>query len=64
MGVGDALVSSDSVALVSLWEVPTSPPMEIVAQMLKGAGKWMWRPDHVVRVEGCGGVTGDATAGD
>jgi hypothetical protein len=37
MGVGDAVVSTDSVALVSLWEVPTSPPMEMVAQMLKGA---------------------------
>jgi hypothetical protein len=35
----------------------------MVAQMLKRVGKWMWRPESVVRVKGCGGVAGDATAG-
>jgi hypothetical protein len=42
MTVGDAVVSADSVALVSLSEVPiSSPPAEIVAQTLKHAGKRM-----------------------
>jgi hypothetical protein len=30
----------------------------MVAQMLKQKGKWMWRLERVVLVEGCGGVTG------
>jgi hypothetical protein len=50
MGVGAAVVSADWVALVSLWETPTSPPAEMAAQMLMRAGKWMWRPERVVRV--------------
>jgi hypothetical protein len=32
------------------------------AQMLKQAGKWMWRPERVVRVVGCGSVAGGAMA--
>jgi hypothetical protein len=35
MGVGAAVVSSHWVAHASQWETPTSPLMEIVAQMLK-----------------------------
>jgi hypothetical protein len=48
-----AVVSADLVALVSLWEAPTSPPppAEMAAQLLKRAGNgcgdqsvwWVWR---------------------
>jgi hypothetical protein len=37
--------------------------MEMVAQMLKRAEKWMWRPERVVLVVGCGGVAGCSMAG-
>jgi hypothetical protein len=37
MGVGDAVVSADSVALVSLWEVPTLLITQIV-QIFKKHG--------------------------
>jgi hypothetical protein len=57
------MVSADWVALTSLWEAPTSLPAEMVAQMLMQAGKWMWRPEHLVCVVGCDGVAGGATAG-
>jgi hypothetical protein len=52
-----------NVCYLLLWEVPTSPPAEMVAQMLKRKGKCMWRPEHVVFVGGCGGVVGGAIAG-
>jgi hypothetical protein len=51
------------VVCFALWEVPTSPSAELVAQMFKGAGKWMWRPKHVVLVEGCGSVASGAMTG-
>jgi hypothetical protein len=41
---------------------PHHPPAEMVAQMLKRAGKWMWRQERVVHVKGCGGVADDVTA--
>jgi hypothetical protein len=64
MGVGAAVVNADWVALASLWEVPTTPiPAEMVAQMLKRVGKWMWRPESVVCVVDCGGVAAGTTAG-
>jgi hypothetical protein len=44
--------------------VPTSPPpAEIVAQLLKRAGKCTWRPERVVLATGGGGVVGGATVG-
>jgi hypothetical protein len=57
MDVGATVVSADWVLLASLWEAPTSHPADMVARMSKRAGKWMWRPERVVRVEGCGGVS-------
>jgi hypothetical protein len=43
---------------------PHHPPAEMVAQVLKRAGKCMWRPaEHVVFVEGCCGMAGCAAAG-
>jgi hypothetical protein len=38
------------------------PPAEMAAQMLRRAGKCMWRPERVVCVAG-GGVVGGALAG-
>jgi hypothetical protein len=64
MGVVADVVSADWVALASLWETPSSPPptTKMIAQMLKRVGRWMWRPEHVVCVEGCGSMAGGATA--
>jgi hypothetical protein len=53
-----------NVCYLLLWEVPTSPPARMDAQMLKGEGKCMWRPERVVFVGGCGGMAGGAMAGD
>lgn len=39
-------------------------PSEMVAQMLKLVGKWMWQPECVVHVAGCGRVAGGAAARD
>jgi hypothetical protein len=39
------------------------PLAEMAAQLLKRAGKWMWRPERVVRMAGSGGVAGGATVG-
>jgi hypothetical protein len=43
------------------WRCRGSPP-EMVAQMLKRAGKWTWRLERVVHVVG-GGAAGGATVG-
>jgi hypothetical protein len=61
--MGAAVVSADLVALVSLWEAPTSPPppTEMAVQMLKRAGKWMLRPERVVHVANSGSMAGGAT---
>jgi hypothetical protein len=40
-----------------------TPPAKIVVQVLKRAGKCMWRPERVVFVEGCCGVAGGGMAG-
>jgi hypothetical protein len=58
-------------ALATLWELsvlhcgrfPHYPHAEMVAQMFKRAEKWMWLPERVVLVEGCGGMAGGAMAG-
>jgi hypothetical protein len=64
MGIGAAMVSTDWVALASLWEAPTSPPpphpTEMAAQMLKQTGKWMWRLKCIAHVAGCGDMAGGA----
>jgi hypothetical protein len=39
-----------------------TPPWEIVAQLLKRAGKHAWHPECVVRVMGGGGTAGGAMA--
>src|SRR5215468_9598474 len=41
--------------------VPTSPPAEKAAQVMKRAGRRTWRPARVVRE--AGGVSGGAAAG-
>jgi hypothetical protein len=43
--------------------ITPSPPAAMAAQMLRRTGKWMWRPEHVVRVAGTGGVAGGGTVG-
>jgi hypothetical protein len=63
MGVGAAVVGADWVALISLWVAPKSHPAEMVAQMLKRAGKWMYRQGRLTRLAGCGGVADVATTG-
>jgi hypothetical protein len=42
---------------------PHHPPAEIVAQVIKRAGKCMWRPERVAFMEGCCGVAGGGMAG-
>jgi hypothetical protein len=62
MGIGDAVMCTDSVVLVGRFpHHHHPPPLEVVAQMLKHVGKWMWRLECVIYVRGCGGVAGDAT---
>jgi hypothetical protein len=39
------------------------PPAEMVAQLLKRAGKRTWCPERVVRATGGGGPEGGAAAG-
>jgi hypothetical protein len=62
--VGAAVVRADWLMLDSMWVAPTSPPAEMVAHMLKRAGKRTWHPDSVVHVMGGGGAAGGARAGD
>jgi hypothetical protein len=42
---------------------PHHPPAEIVAQVLKWAGKCIWRLEHVFFVGGCCGVAGGCMVG-
>jgi hypothetical protein len=59
------LRACDWLALDSLWNDPTSPPpAEMVAQLLKRAGKRTWRPEGVDRATGGGGSACGAVAGD
>jgi hypothetical protein len=64
MDVRAAVVRADWLALDSMWVAPTSPPAEMVARLLKRAGKLIWRPERVLRATGGGGgAAGGATAG-
>jgi hypothetical protein len=64
MSIETAVVSSDWVSLVSLWEAPTSPPYrDGCSDVLKRAGKWIWQLECIVLVVSCGGMAGAATAG-
>jgi hypothetical protein len=42
---------------------PHHTPAEMVAKVLKRAGKCTWRPERVVCVGGCFGVAGGGMAG-